>query len=178
MSMSLTSEVLRKYPNPIFIETGTGDGGGVELADACGFAAIFTIDPFRPSLDLAKSKVPRISTICGDSRVALPVLLEFTCAPTTFWLDAHSHFSHQEPVTCVLEELASIIKWWKPGSAVLIDDWRMFGGGVGPHTGWDKQCSQDQLLAAVQPLCTLHDCGVLWEDALTNKADIMAIAKR
>ena len=175
MSISLTKELLSKYPNPIFIETGTGDGGGVRVADACGFEIIYTIDPFRPCLDTAKATVPRCRPILEDSRVKLVELLRFVVSPTTFWLDAHSHYAHQEPVTCVLEELDAIIKWWIPGSAVLIDDWRMFGGGRGPHTGWDKTCSQDQLLAAVQPLCVLHDCGVSWADSMNDKGDILVI---
>ena len=178
-SLSLTETVLRKYRNSFFIETGTGEGGGVKLADGCGFHSIITIDVNKNSLANARRLVPRCLAIYGDSRECLKEILATVHWPATFFLDAHSHYSEQmaNPVTCVLEELDAILAWWIPGSVILIDDWRMFGGGR-CGGAWAHLVSQQQLLSHLQPFCTLHDCGIWWEDASGNQQDIVTIGVR
>ena len=43
---SLKKEILEKYPNKYFVETGTHIGNSVQLALDCGFEKIITMEIF------------------------------------------------------------------------------------------------------------------------------------
>ena len=137
MSITLRSEVLKKYPNPVFLETGTFKGGGVKLALGCGFPKVVSIEIDPPLVQAAREMfkdTANVNIVLGDSLEVLPELLSFIQDPITFWLDAHIQEScvlGKFPVP-LIEEL-SIIAQSRGGAfndTVLIDVRRLFGQGA------------------------------------------------
>jgi hypothetical protein len=42
--MSMTVDILKNYPNEVFVETGTYKGDGIQMALDCGFKAIYSFE--------------------------------------------------------------------------------------------------------------------------------------
>lgn len=92
MSATLKPEVLARYPNIVFIETGTYMGGGVRLAKATGFKRVISIelDPERAAnVRRALADVPGVELYEGDTVEILPKILAELDEPATIFLDAH-----------------------------------------------------------------------------------------
>lgn len=92
MSISLSREMLTKYRNPVFVETGTYDGGGVRRAREVGISEIHSIelDPARYLTSLkAVGRMPGVHLYQGDSVEVLPLILSKLKDKATIWLDAH-----------------------------------------------------------------------------------------
>ena len=92
MSISLSREMLTKYMNPAFVETGTYDGGGVKRAREVGIAEIHSIelDPVR--FQMASQAVAGMSGVYlyeGDTVDVLPKILAALKSKATIWIDAH-----------------------------------------------------------------------------------------
>ncbi len=120
---------LAKYLNPIFIETGTFRGDGVQKALNAGFEKIYSIDVSpkfhqecseRFAQEIQKGQV---ELILGDSQYALQDLIKQIAQPATFWLDAHGGAKGKN---CPLyEELETIYKHPIKTHTILIDDIRL-----------------------------------------------------
>lgn len=172
MSLTLTPDILQKYPNPVFFETGTWYGGGVRLANDLGFRTIYTLDIEESFIQQIKSEFPHVNAIHGDSRKVFSEILASITEPVTFWLDSHALLDGQECVTTVVSELSAIISWWRPGSTVLIDDLRMFGyGGC-----WGESCSFERLLGLAGMIAKEHKLTISFEDTNAGVCDILVIA--
>lgn len=137
---SLTKEVLNKYTNRIFIETGTQHGLGIEVALECGFEKIYSIDlESKYHYECTKKFSSEISSgrvelLIGDSALKLKDILEKIDEPATFWLDAHSDGGLVGVALCpVIYELKQIANHLIKTHSILVDDRRMFGiyWGVG-----------------------------------------------
>lgn len=126
-SMSLSAATLAGVKNGrIFIETGTGWGGGIETALAAGFALVFSIeaDALRYQYNLARfAGRPNVVPIFGDSARMLKSVLSGVAEPATIFLDAHTR--EDSPV---MAELAAVLASPYPHT-VLIDDMRHFASG-------------------------------------------------
>ena len=92
---TLTQEVLSKYKNPYFLETGTANGESVKLALSQGFEKIFSIE-IDSILQQQNKKFfetllneQKMELITGDSLIELKKIVPRLDKPTTFWLDAH-----------------------------------------------------------------------------------------
>lgn len=154
MPSTLSKNVLSKYPNEIFIETGTSVGDGVALALECGFKKIYTIE-INPELVLMnrwkfESYKDRVKVICGDSFQVLKVLLQIIDQPCTFWLDGHwdggPAGSHRCPLLFELEEIASHhIKNHK----ILVDDRRLFGD-LNHH--WGREVTESRVVESLKKI--------------------------
>jgi hypothetical protein len=131
VSITLTSEVLRKYVREVFFETGTHDGGGVDVALACGIQKIYTcdLDPERVARARERFAANTVAVCHGDSRRGLARVLPRIRSPITFWLGAHDDSSAHEP-TPLLGELSAILGvLGRVGrNVILIDDLRCLGG--------------------------------------------------
>jgi hypothetical protein len=135
MSITLRKEVLSKYMNSVFIETGTFKGGGVRLALECGFSRIFSIevDPTLYTAAVEEFKPNHnVCIILGDSIKKLPELLLAITDPITFWLDAHIQESKvigEVPIPLLLE--LDLLATFRKGmlDTVLVDDRRCFNSG-------------------------------------------------
>ncbi len=93
MSLTLKKNVLEKFKNDVFIETGTYLGGGVNLAIECGFKEIISIEMsyfyYIKCKEMFKSN-QNVSIHFGDSAKLLPSILQSVTKPATFWLDGHT----------------------------------------------------------------------------------------
>jgi hypothetical protein len=100
--MPITAEFLKRFPNPVFIETGSFRGDGVQAAlDAGCFDFIRTIEVlvhramevkrrFNECLTWGDDAPARFLVYWGDSRDFLPISLrEFEGRRATVFLDAH-----------------------------------------------------------------------------------------
>lgn len=92
MSETLKPEVLARYMNPVFIETGTYRGNGVLLAKASGFKRIISIelDPERmANARIALASIQGVELYEGDTLDILPKILAELEERATIFLDAH-----------------------------------------------------------------------------------------
>lgn len=136
MSSTLSEEVLSKYSNKIFVETGTHFGDGVEIALKCGFEKIYSIeiDPDRVQMNREKFQKEiaegKVEIIEGDTFDVFEGIVSSLKESATFWLDAHWD-NDGAPIgeyKCPLPfELDSIAKSGIKNHTLLIDDRRLFG---------------------------------------------------
>jgi hypothetical protein len=134
ITTTLSHEVLSKYKNPYFVETGTANADCVRLALEIGFEKIFSIEL---DSDLQKENITKykdyiekglINLITGDSLTKINELINELDKSTTFWLDAHVDHGPCGIKKCPLyEELEAINKSYIKTHTILIDDVRIFG---------------------------------------------------
>lgn len=103
----------------IFIETGTGGGGGVWEASAAGFRDIITIDHAEVDFPEPPGNVYRLT---GHSPAMLGEVLGWTTAAFTLFLDAHES-GKSSPLS---DELDAVDKFAKFPHRILIDDLRRY----------------------------------------------------
>ncbi len=131
--MSITLDVLSKYKNMYFVETGTYLGDTVNNALKIGFNNIYSIEL---SEDLYVQNIEKyqnnknVSLFCGDSSKILFDVIKNINSKITFWLDAH--YSGGNTVkgkkNCpIINELNLIKKHKLKNHIILIDDIRLFG---------------------------------------------------
>lgn len=131
---SLSKEVLKKYPNKYFVETGTYLGNSVQLALDSGFEKIITMEinpekvkkvKERFSKEIKKNKVIILE---GDTVEVFPKAMQMIDSPATFWLDAHWDDGPKGEYLCPLPiELDLIANHHIKNHTILIDDRRLFG---------------------------------------------------
>jgi len=120
--MSASVEVFKKYWNPVFIETGSQFGDGIQMALDAGYEVVVSCDA---NYDCWMHCMYRfvendsVGITCEDSvqylsRISFP-------KKATIWLDAHNENDYP-----VLAELDQIAKWTRKDHTILIDDLRMF----------------------------------------------------
>ena len=133
--MPASKEIFEKYLNPIFIETGTWHGDGVQQALDAGFK---TIASFELSLELHHlclqrfMGIPNVILFQGDSAEELPKFIKHITTPITFWLDGHYcglDTAMGSKNTPLLEEIDAIKEHPIKIHTILIDDLR----------GWTKE---------------------------------------
>jgi hypothetical protein len=77
MSLTLTTNVLQKYPRDAFFETGTHHGGGVAVALTAGFRKIYTCDRDAGNVERARDRFPpkKVEVFHGESPKVLAEVL-------------------------------------------------------------------------------------------------------
>lgn len=176
MSITLRGEVLKKYLNPLFLETGTFKGGGVRLALDCGFPRVVSIevDPvLHGTAEKMFKDLRNVDIIKGDSLAVLPKLLESIKFPITFWLDAHIQESAvigEVPVPLIQElEIISKCRSGMPYDTVMIDDRRLFGKGQ-----YWRSVTEERIISILKgayPYNTIY-----YEDSNAGAQDILVSA--
>lgn len=169
---TLFQYVLQKYLNPIFIETGTADGGGVEAALNAGFSRIYSIEinQERQLNNILKfNQHKEVTLITGDSIEELERILPMIDQPVTFWLDAHLTRKYKGAKTrCPLYDELEAIKNMSliKSHTIMIDDMRV----VGKET-WGRKIAQEEIinrLLAINP-----NYQISFEDNRMAPHDIM-----
>lgn len=170
MSLTLPEKVLRRFPNPVFIETGTYNGGGVALALKCGFKEIWSIEVDPDKAGRARETFAcydgQVMIIQGDTLDALPDVLKYiTNKQATIFLDAHPiDKGVLGKVACpLIQELEMLVKARRRDHTLLIDDRWMFEGHFKTN---DKEI--EYLLRQINP-----GYRIWHEDNLQRKEDIV-----
>lgn len=163
---SLSPGVLRKHRARIFIETGTGWGGGVLVALCAGFfEKIYTVETFeayfRGAHELYSSN-SRVTMIRGDSRSVLPEILKGVNERAVIWLDAHSP-DEQNPV---FDEMDAIARHPVKNHCIMVDDKRMWGC---KWACW-KDVTPERVMEKV--LAVNPDYRITYEDSMNGPQDI------
>jgi hypothetical protein len=147
----LERNIFIKYPNPVFVETGTFKGNSVKLALEAGFKKVYSIELsdkyFNYSFNRFKDD-KNVFIFQGDSSMILWDVIEQIREPITFWLDGH--YSKDDTAIgrfCVplIQELEQIRKHYINTHTIMIDDMRC----------WVKPKKNKQ----VCPNCKLYPCG-------------------
>lgn len=131
---TLPKEVIERYLNPYFFETGTANGACVSLAISSGFEKIFSVEiEVSRQEENAKTfeqeiKENKVKLYTGDSLILFPKMMEGIDKPTTFWLDAHVDEGVSGVKKCPLyEELETIANSPIKTHTIMIDDISYFG---------------------------------------------------
>lgn len=145
ITTTLSKQVLTKYLNPYFLETGTANGDCVKLALEVGFEKVFSIELDErlqnENINTYQSYIQegKLSLIVGDSLWELTNVVPSLDKPTTFWLDAHQDFGPKGVKRCPLYEELLAIKHSKVKThTILIDDMRMLGQWWGEGINIDE----------------------------------------
>ena len=120
MSWTLTAEVLSKYVNPTFVETGTHEGGAIALALEWGFEDIRSIDVERHVYYSAVRRFSgnkKVKLYLGDAGLLIKDMIADVNTKITFWLDAHDGYT-----STLWDELEAIRNHPVKGHTILIDD--------------------------------------------------------
>jgi len=121
--MTASKNLFKKYPNQIFVETGTHHGAGVQQALDEGFAVVYSIEIdqnlFVECFNRFRNK-SNVNLTFGDSGSALKKIMDGIDKPVTFWLDAHVG----ESSAPLLKELDLIKNHPIKTHTILIDDLR------------------------------------------------------
>jgi len=146
---TLKPEVLAKYPNEMFIETGTYDGSGCLVAVQCGFRHILSIEISLKKFMEASFRLSgykNVDLVLGDTYEMFPLLMDkISYRQCTFWLDAHNPEDgvvHQHPGQWsrvpIMFELSAIAKHAKNTHTIMIDDLNHFRSGVFDYIGEEQ----------------------------------------
>lgn len=147
---TLSHQVIKKYINPYFLETGTSDASGVKLALEYPFEKIISIEINSELQEKNKQDLLehieslRLKLITGDSLINLQSIIKDLDKPTTFWLDAHVDHGPKGVKLCPLyEELEAIKTSSIKTHTILIDDLRVLG------QKWGKGISLNVLMEKI-----------------------------
>ena len=128
--MPVINNFFRKYLNPVFIETGSFLGDGIENAIHAGFLEIYSIELSDKYFNECREKfkhVPKVTILKGDSGKILEELIMKINKPITFWLDGHysgAETALGELSSPLMLELEMIKKHPIKTHTILIDDLR------------------------------------------------------
>lgn len=146
--MPISKEILERYRSPIFIETGSNRGDGIQAALDAGFECIYSVEVAPYCHGWCEHRFwdyrTKVHLYGMDSRKFLRWLLPRITTQVTFWLDAHFCQSEGGSVDDLplLEELRIIRKfrltnfpdWTRCQHKILIDDVRLMGTADLPVT--------------------------------------------
>lgn len=184
MSLSLTTDILRAFSyNNVFVETGTYDGGCINVALSCGFQDIRSVEIYEPFYRECKNKFKNFSQVklyLGDSIELLWKMIEDINEPITFFLDSHiiaqlRNDKLGKKEVPILEELEIIAKHPIKQHTILIDDRQMLeakeitGGWISEE--WKSLLEKD----IISKLQSMGNYAVGYGDTKNGK-DAMIVA--
>jgi len=170
--MPIPVNVLKKYLNPVFVETGTLFGEAARAARTAGFTQVHTIDIDPGIIEGRKkdwAKEPEMHAYCGSSDKLLPGILAGITGRVTFWLDAHPPGNplaiYKTPLFGELEAIKNYAATQDKANwpTVLIDDMRIFSV--------EDRGKLVERASAVFP----QGSQISYEDSQIATADIMVI---
>lgn len=125
--MPSSKEIFERYLNPVFIETGSHIGDGIQQALNAGFQKVFSIELVPEYYQRCIKRFQgneKVKIFEGASIYHLPRILHGMQEKCTFWLDSHN-FSPENPQSMIIEELAIIATHFRKNHTILIDDNRL-----------------------------------------------------
>lgn len=164
---SLCPGLLREHPAKVFVETGTGWGGGLLVALCTGmYREIHSIEAEVPCHDAAKELFkgnPAVRLYFGSSAVKLAEILATVRERALIWLDAHSP---EEP-NPLFDELRAVAAHPVKDHCLMVDDRRMWGSS---YRCW-QNVGQEAVVAAVKAINPAY--GISWADSWNAPQDIL-----
>lgn len=167
--MPATVELFKKYPNPIFIETGSWYGHGIQQAIDAGFNGIYSIElsqmHYKICLERFKNNA-NVHLILGDSHLVMDALLAKIDQPVTFWLDGHysegdtAMGKYESPL---LQELEAIKRHKIKTHTIIIDDLRCWSKEI--H-GFDTDVLIKEMLGINKQYVFIWENGHIEKDIL------------
>jgi hypothetical protein len=135
MGTTLTKSILDEFveTRKVFVETGTFNGDGVELAIEYGFESIYSIELSYMHYAYNREKFMdnmAVNVLNGDSVDVLPEILSSIQVPTVFWFDAHygNTWASGKELVPLISELKLVCNHYLIRDHLLIiDDVRLFG---------------------------------------------------
>ena len=176
-SGTTTSAVFAKYPNPVFVETGTYNGDGIQMALEANFSTIYSMELspfFYAKAQKRFARQPRVKIVKGNSETKLYALIINIHKPITFWLDAHYSGGEKIPGaknTPILDELDQIKKHPIKTHTILIDDMRCC------NTWWFDGISKQQIIDKVKEI-NPHYVITFDEGYIPNDVLVARVPKR
>lgn len=131
MSLPTTYNLLSKYPNQVYCETGIFRGDSLLLAAETGhFKQLIGVELFDEWIKFCKSRFHKmdypIRYVHGDSALCLWDVIKHIHTPITFFLDSHSQLLEDEPEMAnpfpLIDELRQIARHPIKGHTLIIDD--------------------------------------------------------
>ena len=128
--MGAQTNIFKNYPNPVFIETGSYFGDGIQLAVDAGFNEIYSIELSEKYHGISSrrfSNVPSVKVVRGESHEVLGDLINKIETPITFWLDGHysaGDTAKGKFIAPLIQELECIKAHPIKTHKILIDDLR------------------------------------------------------
>lgn len=127
--MPIEKEILGKYMNDCFVETGTGSGKTLKKALSLGFKNIISMETNRQKFVNAFIKFEKnenVNICCGSSIELLGDIVKKINGGITFWLDAHTAKGYLNEKGPLIKELEIIKNNVKKIPTILIDDRKLF----------------------------------------------------
>jgi hypothetical protein len=128
--MPCSTPLFAKYLNPVFIETGSFTGDGIQAAIDAGFQKIISIELSQHFFEVCTNRFrhnPNVQIIHGDSFKVLPDIIKNIDNRITFWLDGHyscGNTAKGEYWAPLIQELEVIKNHHVKTHTVMIDDMR------------------------------------------------------
>jgi hypothetical protein len=128
--MPTKSETFKKFPNEVFIETGSFMGDGIQNAIDAGFKKIISIELSDKYFEISTKRFENNSSVTifkGDSYKVLPTILEDINTTVTFWLDGHHSCGDTalgDYWAPLIQELHAIKNHRINNHTIIIDDMR------------------------------------------------------
>ena len=123
-------ENFEKYPNDIFIETGSFMGDGIQQALDAGFKKVISIELSDKYYEHCINKFnsdSRVTIVRGDSYKVLPDIIRDIDCKITFWLDGHHSCGDTalgDYWAPLMQELEVIKNHKRNDHTIIIDDMR------------------------------------------------------
>jgi hypothetical protein len=170
--MPASKELFEKYLNPVWIETGSYHGDGIQQAIDAGFKSIYSIELGFELYQRCCARfrdIPNVILIHGDSHLIMDDLLSTINKPMTFWLDGH--FSGGDTVigkynSPLMQELDCIGRHFIKTHTIMIDDLRIWQKG---SHGFDVPMLKEKLLLINPDYKLILEEGLIPDDILVAK---------
>jgi len=171
--MSAITNIFKKYPNPVFVETGSYIGNGIQFAIDAGFGTIYSIElnigNYYHCWERFKDN-SNVHLIFGDSCFMLEYLLCKIKSPVTFWLDGHSDHGTTDWIgkykSPLIQELGIIRKHFIKTHIIIIDDLRHWS--VNDY-GFDTEILKQEILKINKSYKFTFEDGTTPKDILIAK---------
>jgi hypothetical protein len=171
-SMPAGKELFQKYMNPVFIETGSLVGDGIQHALNAGFKTVYSIELSKALYDICVNRFKsydNVHIILGDSSKELDLLLNMIKEPATFWLDGHDSgggTARGEIESPLMQELEIISKHPIKTHTLIIDDLRCWHKEI---QGFDTEIIKSKCLEINPGYSFIFEDGFIENDILVAK---------
>jgi hypothetical protein len=170
--MPAGKELFQKYMNPIFIETGSLVGDGIQHALDAGFKTVYSIELSKALYDICVNRFKdndNVHIVFGDSSKELEWLLSTINEPVTFWLDGHDSGGgtvRGEVESPLMQELEIINKHQIKTHTLIIDDLRCWHKEI---QGFDTEMIKSKCLEINSEYSFIFENGFIENDILVVK---------